>query len=184
MKYEIGEKIGFLKFKGHGKIIRVLSNNMYVVRDNDGFDLTLSSEEIIKFYASNYDSNLNYVDKEEDVKFAKKIHFTEKEDKSNSRKSRTKMWEIDLHIENILSEYRHLTNTEIMLKQMMEFKTFFNRAIANKIQKIVVIHGVGEGVLKNEIRTFLSRQDNIEFYDANYSDYGKGATEVYFYKNH
>jgi dsDNA-specific endonuclease/ATPase MutS2 len=46
-----------------------------------------------------------------------------------------------------------------------------------------VIHGIGEGVLKNEIRTYLSQQDQIEVYDADFSAYGKGATAVEFHPN-
>jgi DNA-nicking Smr family endonuclease len=43
---------------------------------------------------------------------------------------------------------------------------------------LIAIHGVGEGVLKNEIRSFLGKKDNVEFFDASYMEYGKGATEI------
>ena len=61
---------------------------------------------------------------------------------------------------------------------MTEFRSFYARAQEKSISKIIVIHGVGEGVLKNEIRSFLSKKENLEFFDASYADYGKGATEI------
>ena len=52
-----------------------------------------------------------------------------------------------------------------------------------RIQRIVFIHGVGEGVLKAELDFMFGRYDNIKFYDADYSKYGLGATEVYILQN-
>ena len=56
-------------------------------------------------------------------------------------------------------------------------------AIKKRIQKVVFIHGIGEGVLKMELETLFSRYDNIKYYDADYKKYGLGATEVYIYQN-
>jgi dsDNA-specific endonuclease/ATPase MutS2 len=62
-------------------------------------------------------------------------------------------------------------------KNQLEF------AIKKRIQKIVFIHGVGEGVLRTELETMLGRYDNLKFYDADYRQYGVGATEVYIFQN-
>jgi dsDNA-specific endonuclease/ATPase MutS2 len=44
---------------------------------------------------------------------------------------------------------------------------------------MVVIHGVGEGVLKQEIRKELKEfYPHFDFYDASYQEYGYGATEI------
>jgi hypothetical protein len=91
------------------------------------------------------------------------------------------VWEIDLHIEELLDSHIGWSNSEILLKQMTEFRSFFKKAQEKSIAKIIVIHGVGEGVLKNEIRSFLSKKENVEFYDASYLEYGKGATEIRIY---
>jgi dsDNA-specific endonuclease/ATPase MutS2 len=43
----------------------------------------------------------------------------------------------------------------------------------------VVIHGVGEGVLRHEIRKVLDiYHPNFEFQDASYEEFGYGATEI------
>jgi dsDNA-specific endonuclease/ATPase MutS2 len=49
--------------------------------------------------------------------------------------------------------------------------------------KIVFIHGVGEGVLREELYAVLRRYDNITFYDADYKLYGIGATEIKIFQN-
>jgi len=56
-------------------------------------------------------------------------------------------------------------------------------AIRKKIQRVVFIHGVGEGVLKLELQYLFKHYDNLKFYDADYQKYGLGATEVYIYQN-
>lgn len=55
-----------------------------------------------------------------------------------------------------------------------------NHAFANKMKKVTFIHGVGKGILKDEIYKELKQYDNIHFFDAPMSKYGVGATEVYF----
>lgn len=48
----------------------------------------------------------------------------------------------------------------------------------NKGRKIVFIHGVGNGVLKNEIRKQLERKYKVYYQDASFREYGYGATMV------
>ena len=48
---------------------------------------------------------------------------------------------------------------------------------------MVFIHGVGEGVLKEELNTLLNRYNNVEYYDADFKTYGLGATEVRIFQN-
>jgi dsDNA-specific endonuclease/ATPase MutS2 len=59
-------------------------------------------------------------------------------------------------------------------------KRQIDAAIKNRIPRLVLIHGVGEGVLKSELDYLLGRYDNLTFQDGNYQKYGLGATEVYF----
>ena len=54
--------------------------------------------------------------------------------------------------------------------------------LSKKIQRIVFIHGVGEGVLKTELQNLLNKYP-VKYYDASYKKYGLGATEVYVYQN-
>ena len=73
-----------------------------------------------------------------------------------------------------------MSNYDILTLQSETAKKHIDFAIRNRIPKIVLIHGVGEGILKSELDFMLGRYEMITFQDANYQKYGLGATEVYF----
>ena len=57
-------------------------------------------------------------------------------------------------------------------------------AIKNNAQKIVFIHGVGQGVLKLEISKELkSKYKKYRYQDASFREYGYGATMIYLQNN-
>ena len=51
-----------------------------------------------------------------------------------------------------------------------------------KVQKVVFIHGIGDGVLKNELH-YLLKKYPVEIMEASFQKYGQGATEIYIYQN-
>ncbi len=175
--FKLGEKVGFLSEQGTAKILEFLPNQKIRLIDNEGFEQIRLSSELITLHSLNYQlENTSLPLNKEPISKRKNMQLSVKIE----NKKRTSIWEIDLHIENLLDNAKNLTNTEILLKQMSNFKNTFLKARDKRIQKLVVIHGVGEGVLKNEIRMYLSKQENIEYFDASYLEYGKGATEVRF----
>jgi hypothetical protein len=72
-----------------------------------------------------------------------------------------------------------MQNHEMLNLQLETAKWHLEAAIKQRIQRIIFIHGVGEGVLKIELEYLFNRYDGIKYYDANYQKYGQGATEVY-----
>jgi len=88
--------------------------------------------------------------------------------------------EVDLHIENLAERPADLTPHEAFEIQMHYFRTCMNHAFANRVKKVVFIHGVGRGILRDEIQRELKQYDNIAVMDAPMSKYGAGAVEVYF----
>ena len=62
-----------------------------------------------------------------------------------------------------------------------DFERMLAIAEKKKVKKVIFIHGVGQGVLRAEIRSFIkSYYPQCEFLDGNYQKYGHGATEVRF----
>ena len=88
--------------------------------------------------------------------------------------------EVDLHIESLVERPGDLSAHEAFEIQMHYFRTCMNHAFSNKVKKVVFIHGVGHGVLKDEICKELKQYDNIAVMDAPMRKYGVGAVEVYF----
>ncbi|MDA3867024.1 MAG: DUF2027 domain-containing protein [Salinivirgaceae bacterium] len=87
--------------------------------------------------------------------------------------------EIDLHINNLIDDVKGLENKDILEIQMEKFHSEMKSAIADNLKRIVFIHGIGNGTLKNEVRKALTGQySKYEFHDASYKEYGFGATLV------
>lgn len=88
--------------------------------------------------------------------------------------------EVDLHIEKLHERPQSLTAHECFELQMRYFRICMTHAVLNHMKRVVFIHGVGKGILKDEILKELSMYDNIHYFDAPVTKYGSGATEVYF----
>lgn len=118
---------------------------------------------------------------EEDVKKLRSIkEFKSKEKISRSHKEYLKSLEkeVDLHIEELIDNTKGMSNHEILSIQMERFEKELDEAIAKGMKKIIFIHGVGNGRLKQEISSVLKSIKGITFQDASYKEYGFGATQV------
>lgn len=87
--------------------------------------------------------------------------------------------EIDLHIEALLDDIRGLSNAEMLKYQLDKFNQVLTENAKFKGQRIVFIHGVGNGVLKSDIIKILKRnRKQYDYQDASFREYGYGATMV------
>ncbi|MFW5701140.1 MAG: DUF2027 domain-containing protein, partial [Cyclobacteriaceae bacterium] len=87
--------------------------------------------------------------------------------------------EVDLHIHALLDDTRGLSNADMLKLQIDRFNKVMEENQKNKGQKIVFIHGLGNGTLKHEVRRLLnSRYKGHNFQDASFREYGYGATMV------
>lgn len=86
--------------------------------------------------------------------------------------------EIDLHIEELIDSHAGLTNAQILAIQLDRFERELENCMSNGIKKLIAIHGVGNGKLKQEIIAVLKSVDGVSYQDASYKNYGFGATEV------
>ena len=95
------------------------------------------------------------------------------------KKEKNPIIEIDLHINNLLDTTAGMDNATILDYQLNKFHEVMNENSKNKKQKIVFIHGKGDGVLKNAIlKELKNRYKKCYFQDASFREYGFGATMV------
>ena len=87
--------------------------------------------------------------------------------------------EIDLHIHELLEDTRGLASHEMLEVQLGRFRNELDTAIENGTRRIVFIHGIGNGTLKQELRKELTtKYKKYYFQDASFKEYGYGATMV------
>ncbi len=87
--------------------------------------------------------------------------------------------EVDLHIHELIDDTRGLANHEMLEIQLGRFRNEMETAISNGTRRIVFIHGIGNGTLKQELRKELTtKYKKYYFQDASFKEYGYGATMV------
>jgi len=87
--------------------------------------------------------------------------------------------EVDLHINQLLDTTAGMGNSEILEVQLDRFRKTIEENKNKKGQKIVFIHGKGEGVLRNAILKELhAKYKNYPVQDASFKEYGFGATMI------
>ena len=100
-----------------------------------------------------------------------------------SKPSRTKVikndiLEIDLHAHELLDTTAGMSNSEILNYQLDVFRKTLEEYKNKKGQKIVFIHGKGDGVLRKSILQELKyKYKNYESQDASFREYGFGRSE-------
>lgn len=130
-----------------------------------------------------------YKKKQEDLKtYTKRSAATPVRSGSNLRKSGHEVealanftTEIDLHIEKLVPNASGMKNAEIVRTQMAAFDNYLSQAIRLGVDRVFIIHGMGEGKLKNMIASRLIQSpDVVSFKNEFHPRYGYGATEVIF----
>lgn len=87
--------------------------------------------------------------------------------------------EVDLHIDQLLDTAAGMSNSDMLKYQLETFNKVMQEHLNKKNQKIVFIHGKGDGVLRKAILDELKRKyKNCLSQDASFREYGFGATMV------
>ena len=177
--FKIGAKVSVLDEAISG-IIKEVDGNQVVILTKEGFELKFPLKELVM-------DELIAVEK-----LSKGIENTIKAENTPQRIKKPKIhpkkgiqppMEVDLHIEQLTKNPKQLSNYQILTIQIDTAKYKLEFALSKKIQRIVFIHGVGEGVLRAELEFLINRYDGLKFYDADYKKYGNGALEVYIPQN-
>lgn len=87
--------------------------------------------------------------------------------------------EVDLHADELLDSTAGLSNADILNLQLDRFSEVMDANLRHPGQKIVFIHGKGEGVLRQALMKELThRYKGHDVQDASFREYGFGATQV------
>ena len=169
----VGTEVAFKDEAGKGEIIKILNSHQVIVLRQDGFEEVYRAKDLIIISPETFsEAAFKHIPehiKEED---SKKKRLSKMHKKNNGL-----IWEVDLHIEHLVDSHRNLSNYEIVQIQIRHCQYTIEKAIKENVHKLVIIHGKGEGVLKEEVSQLLERYP-VEAKDADYRIYGLGATEA------
>ncbi len=176
--FAVGDVVEALDDTIRGVIVSMATNEI-TIEDKDGFSFRFTPKELVKVSGRITVSN----DEVTRVKAEKELPKKPARKTSKPKERNAPKMEVDLHINQLVRSFKGMTNHEILNLQMDAAKRQLEFAIRNRIQKVVFIHGVGEGVLREELNYLFGRYENVKYYDADYQKYGLGATEVYILQN-
>lgn len=182
MKITRGDIVEAIDDAISGNVIKV-EGNIITIETTDGFEMTFEAHELIVSVKVNrlenavYNSDIETVKREKETTKRKHSHSVKPKERHNPK------FEVDLHIHQLTDSTKGMTNFDMLNLQIDTARRQLEFAIKKRIPKMVFIHGVGEGVLRQELETLLGRYNNVKFYDADYRTYGIGATEVRIFQN-
>ena len=183
MVFKVNDFVSVLDDDLSGKIKRIEGDTVHI-ETAEGFELSFQKKELILMKnKSGFDKSIFSEKSLQEVVAEKEKPKRRPTARKKAKERHEPTMEVDLHIHQLVPNTKNMSNYDMLNLQIDTAKRKLEYAIANRIPKVVFIHGVGEGVLKLELEYLFGRYDNIKYYDANYQKYGLGATEIYIYQN-
>jgi len=168
--YRVGDEVTLVDEVGVYKVLTAEVDGKLIIEDEHGFDRKCTIEEVTLYKKNAFDNVEIDTFENRNVKVNP---FSKKKKKAINNPV------IDLHIEYLLNSHGHMNNHQIVLYQLDACRKELDKHIKAGTTQLVIIHGVGKGRLKEEVRYLLQSYPNIEYMDENYSQKGIGATKVF-----
>lgn len=127
---------------------------------------------------SSFKAEQSQVEKSEKVEVKHEIKQPERNDEILMFKKSEDYAVVDMHIWEIVDDHVFMTSEQMLNHQLSYFQKCLNSALEHNIKKVVFIHGVGSGRLKDEIRAKLDAYHFITYKSASMQEFGVGATEI------
>ena len=193
MEIKIGSEVKFLNDVGGGIVLEIFSNGTASVEGEDGFDMKYNLTELMLVSDSITEQEEEYnnklpdlakiiaqdVNEERQKLIQKDFEIKYANVRATNQQRRGEHMVIDLHIHELIDDQSGLQDRTKLDIQLNHFERMMRIAGEQRVKRVIFIHGVGQGVLRNQIRTRLdSYYPDCTVRDGNPREYGAGATEV------
>ena len=179
--FHVGEKVAFLDDDVRGKVIAIRAD-VIVVETEDGFQYKCHKGEIVSQETA-ADGLTAYI-KDADLDYLRHDKYSQRNSPTppnNKAQREIPPRVLDLHIEKLVKSTRGMSSGDMLDYQMRYARAAVENARQSGHKKLVFIHGVGEGILKEELLHMINGYPRCRYYDAPFYLYGEGATEVEFF---
>ena len=141
-------------------VVESINGEQITIVSDDGFSLDFMAKELV------YISNEIRVSSSEiaEIKKEKELPKRKKDTVLRVKERTAPKMEVDLHINQLVKNSKQIGKFEMLNLQLDTAKRQLDFAISKRIQKIVFIHGVGEGVLKEELGYLFKKYGNRGLY--------------------
>lgn len=163
MIFEVGQEVSILHETGIFIVLEIEGSSL-VLQDEFGFTQKIDSHFVVARKSIT----------------AHKIVIKDEQNAANKTVKQSILKEvptIDLHAE-ALGLSAQLQAHDLFLAQMSAFKKFCNLQHQRRTQKFKVIHGAGEGRLKQEINLLVQAKDGLQMHDAQWHNGAVGASII------
>jgi DNA-nicking Smr family endonuclease len=144
----------------------------------DGFQYTKTSNELIKVFE---DDHIEFEDLISTEKLLQKdVNPLKKERRGAIRRNPAGTVEIDLHFHELVEDETGFKRSDKLNYQLEFCRKEIERHRERGEKKLIIIHGIGEGILRREVRLMLDHMVGLTYHDASFKRYGRGATTVEF----
>jgi hypothetical protein len=177
-----GDKIRFLDAVGGGVIVQYDAEKQLVwVETDDGFDVgpIPASKCVLSESADKY-QRIRMASSAQLRKEVAAAPVTPQVAPAKRPKKQRDEWIIDLHLDALPTSGNGMNDVEKHQYQLRFFRMQMQQHLRHRGRRVVVIHGKGNGVLRNEIRQIIKREfgTQVEMHDADFAKYEEGATLV------
>ena len=150
-----GDRVLVLDDDLSGMVASVVGNSVVIITDDD-FEMEFDSSELVLM--NNTLSKRDFIpDDVSEVLLEKTVEKYKKVKRLKPKERNLPPMEVDLHIHQLVPKSKGMDNYDMLTIQIDTAKRQLEFAIKKRIQRIVFIHGIGEGVLRAELE-YLFRQ--------------------------
>lgn len=163
---KIGDLVAVLDEDLKG-VITSVQDNRIDFKDENGFVYHYPPEQLIRYSPTLYDG----------IQVEQKSEYRPPKSKKHSANQLT----IDLHFDKLVDHPQQFESFERLLLQKEKLVETIEFCRKNRIKKLEVIHGIGDGTLQQLVISTLKSQVGLNFYNKEILHHQSGAVMVEFH---
>lgn len=173
MKFKSGDAVEVMDDQITGHVLRY-EDEMVVVENEDGFEFRFRESELVHHWqASPHELRVT-----QEALSQKEIPSKPGPTVKRPKDRLPPPMIVDLHIEKLSKNHRRLDAQDILILQSDTARSQLEWAIRKRLPRLILIHGVGEGVLKDEVTRIARQYPGVRYRPADAREFGAGALEV------